>query len=145
MARTHGLSNSREYRCWQAMKARCTNPNRGNYRWYGGSFAAFIADVGRAPSNKHTLDRWPDNSGNYEPGNVRWATQSEQIRNARNRDGMLANLKVHQRRGVPKSSEHRAAMSRGMKGRRKVAWTSERRAAFSAMRKIAVRRERSNG
>jgi len=75
------------------MIKRCTNPNIRFYEDYGGrgitvcdrwlwSYEAFILDVGRKPSSKHTLDR-VDNDRGYEPGNVRWATQSEQLRNRR--------------------------------------------------------------
>jgi hypothetical protein len=50
-------------------------------RWLGhDGFLAFLADVGRRPSPKHSLDRI-DNNGHYEPGNVRWATKIEQARN----------------------------------------------------------------
>jgi len=84
---------SREYRIWAGMKTRCTNPRQSHWELYGGrgitvcdrwlsSFEAFLADVGRAPSPRHTLDRI-DNDGNYEPGNVRWATAAEQVRNSR--------------------------------------------------------------
>ena len=47
------------------------------------SFSAFAADVGEPPSPQHSIDRWPDFNGNYEPGNVRWATAREQGRNRR--------------------------------------------------------------
>jgi hypothetical protein len=49
-------------------------------RWKN-SFADFIADVGRRPGPKYSIDRWPDGNGNYEPGNVRWATSEQQSRN----------------------------------------------------------------
>lgn len=45
-------------------------------------FRYFFADVGPAPPGM-TLDRFPNNDGNYEPGNVRWATQRQQTRNTR--------------------------------------------------------------
>jgi hypothetical protein len=80
-----------EYRCWIAMRTRCNNPNVPHWKWYGGagirvcerwdSFELFLADVGPAPSQKHSLDRYPNSSGNYEPGNVRWATVQEQRNN----------------------------------------------------------------
>lgn len=82
---------SPEYYSWTAMKSRCLNPNAAKFDIYGGrgisvcdrwanSFEAFLADMGRRPSPKHTLDRI-DGDGNYEPGNCRWATPSEQNKN----------------------------------------------------------------
>jgi hypothetical protein len=75
------------------MRARCTNSNTKYWKWYGGlgvkvcpqweDFAVFLADMGAAPTLKHSLDRWPDPAGNYEPGNVRWATRKEQQTNKR--------------------------------------------------------------
>lgn len=78
------------YSCWVSMKARCSNPNVPGYHRYGGrgitvcpqwlTFQGFLADMGERPSPEHTLDRI-NNDGNYEPGNVRWATRKEQSRN----------------------------------------------------------------
>lgn len=87
-----GYSSSPTYRSWCAMITRCTNKNSRMYKEYYGalgitvcprwrSFAAFLADMGERPSEKHSLDRWPNKTGNYEPSNVRWATMSEQCRN----------------------------------------------------------------
>jgi hypothetical protein len=45
------------------------------------SFARFLADVGLRPSYLHTIDRYPNRRGNYEPGNVRWATMKQQQEN----------------------------------------------------------------
>lgn len=85
-----------EYQAWRAMIARCENPKRREWKNYGGrgiavceewryDYPAFLAHVGRRPSADLSIDRWPDPDGNYEPGNVRWATRSQQARNHRKR------------------------------------------------------------
>lgn len=88
----HGMKNTPTYVSWEAMVQRCTNPNHVSYPQYGGvgvaickrwrdSFAAFLEDVGERPGLEYSLDRFPNAAGNYEPGNCRWATQSQQHRN----------------------------------------------------------------
>ena len=82
-----------EFHTWRAMRRRCQDPNDRDYQDYGGrgisvcdrwsSYENFIADMGRKPSKWHSIDRYPDNDGNYEPGNCRWATASQQRRNTR--------------------------------------------------------------
>lgn len=80
-----------EYKAWEQMRNRCVDASHKQWRWYGGKgikvhpewerdFEAFLAHVGPRPSNKHSLDRI-QSGGNYEPGNVRWATWTEQARN----------------------------------------------------------------
>jgi hypothetical protein len=91
--RTHGMSGSPEYKSWVAMKQRCLNPKDASWKNYGGRgikvyglwmlFKNFIVDVGLRPSPEYSLDRYPNNDGNYEPGNVRWATRQQQIDNQR--------------------------------------------------------------
>lgn len=93
--RRHGLSGSGEYRSWAGMIVRCTDPDSAAWEHYGargirvhaawvgrGGFERFVAHVGPRPSPQHSIDRI-DNDGNYEPGNVRWATAKEQARNTR--------------------------------------------------------------
>lgn len=85
-----GTKRSPEYRAWAHMRQRCVNPNDSRYNRYGArgisvcdrwnEFESFIADVGNRPSENHSIDRI-DNNGNCEPGNVRWSTKSEQMRN----------------------------------------------------------------
>jgi hypothetical protein len=93
--RKHGCgvrgNRSQEYGHWKAMRSRCNNKNCAKYERYGGrgiticerwnDFTKFMEDMGPIPSKKHSLDRYPNRNGNYEPGNVRWATSSEQTRN----------------------------------------------------------------
>lgn len=90
----HGLSKMPEYDAWIAIKQRCYNQKNPGFKDYGQrgvrmfsewrrSFEAFYSAVGPRPSPKHSIDRFPDNDGNYEPGNVRWATTAQQHRNTR--------------------------------------------------------------
>ena len=89
-----GVHRVPEYGVWKQMRERCNNPNAKRWKDYGGrgisvcsrwdSFELFLADMGPRPSKLHQIDRWPDNDGNYEPGNTRWATQQQQQRNKRN-------------------------------------------------------------
>lgn len=92
----HGKSRTREYRAWQDILQRCNVPTSSCFdrygargikvcdRWQGkDGFANFYADMGERPSPKHSIDRFPDNDGNYEPGNCRWATSKQQMRNTR--------------------------------------------------------------
>lgn len=83
-----------EYGVWVSMIQRCTNPRRAKFKEYGArgitvcdrwlkSFSNFLDDVGPRPSPSHSLDRFPNNDGHYEPGNVRWATAQQQALNQR--------------------------------------------------------------
>lgn len=85
---------SPELQTWKRMMARCYNPNVERYPNYGGrgirvadewhgkeGFLRFLEHVGPRPSPSHSIDRYPDTNGHYEPGNVRWATTAEQARN----------------------------------------------------------------
>jgi hypothetical protein len=95
---THGHAHanalSPEYVSWRSMRARCMYPSIRNFHRWGGrgitvckrwqsSFENFLADMGPRPSPKHSIDRYPDPDGNYEPGNCRWATTKEQRKNQR--------------------------------------------------------------
>jgi len=90
----HGLSKTKEYAAWTNIRDRCYNKNNKHFYLYGGtgikvcdrwinSFEDFLSDMGKAPTPNHSIDRYPNNSGNYEPLNCRWATTLEQNRNQR--------------------------------------------------------------
>lgn len=93
----HGHASGKatpEYHAWLAMKGRCLNVKNARYKDWGGrgiavcgewieSFEAFLAYVGKRPGRGYSIDRFPDNNGNYEPGNVRWATAKQQRANRR--------------------------------------------------------------
>jgi hypothetical protein len=98
---THGRAGcvdgkcvDRTYRVWVGMLGRCYTPSNNRYKWYGAkgvtvcdrwrySFENFLADMGERPPGL-TLDRWPDKSGPYSPGNCRWATRKQQNSNKDN-------------------------------------------------------------
>jgi hypothetical protein len=89
----HGCAGTPEWIAWNHIIQRCTNPNCREWRNYGArgiticsewrhDFPAFLAHIGHRPTSKHSIERI-HNDGNYEPGNVCWATQREQTRNTR--------------------------------------------------------------
>ena len=82
-----------EYIAWENMLRRCSGRSKDSVYYASRgikvcdqwklSFTNFLRDMGSRPSPRHTLDRI-DNDGDYEPGNVRWATMKQQSRNKRN-------------------------------------------------------------
>ncbi len=91
----HATGYSPEYRAWHHMRERCYNTNNKRYEDYGGrgirvcdrwleSFENFLLDMGLRPSKEHSLDRYPDNDGDYEPDNCRWGTRLQQMNGRRN-------------------------------------------------------------
>ena len=92
----HGLYKHPLYNCWSSIKQRCYNPLASSYKSYGArginmykpwldnpeAFINYVLkNIGPRPKNK-TIDRINNNS-NYEPGNIRWATDEEQAQNKR--------------------------------------------------------------
>ena len=88
-----------EYRVWAGRIKRCTDENNKSFSYYGGrgigvcarwrhgedgasGYECFLADMGRKPSPKHSIDRI-NNDGGYEPSNCRWATHTQQMLNRR--------------------------------------------------------------
>lgn len=116
---------------WYTMKARCFNPNNRKYYRYGGrgitvcprwlSFDNFIADMGRRPSSRHTIERI-SNDGNYEPTNCRWATMKEQGQNT----SIVKFITFHgETRTVTEWAEH-VGVSQGSMSRRLSSWPIDR-------------------
>jgi len=87
------------YNLWHGIKKRCYNPKTKEFKYWGGRGIQMQAEwkdnyplfkqqiletIGDKPSQQYSLDRYPNNDGNYEISNLRWATKSEQNYNSRN-------------------------------------------------------------
>lgn len=136
----HGLSDHRQkmsgYRCWTNMKNRCLNTKTKMYETYGAkgikvcdrwvdSFDNFHSDMGDRPSLKHSLDRYPNKNGNYEPSNCRWATAKEQCRNTNKNvmieiDGVSMCVSEWAEKYNIRPGVIHVRMSRGMDGKKSV-------------------------
>lgn len=90
----HGGAGTPEFSVWKDLINRCTNPTNKDFHNYGGrgirvcdrwlhSFENFYKDMGLRPSKNHSIDRFPNNDGDYEPSNCRWALSHQQSRNTR--------------------------------------------------------------
>lgn len=92
---THGKSKTPEYRTWKSMRQRCESKNNSGYHKYGARgigvcsrwsrFENFYLDMGEKPTPNHSIERI-NNDGDYRPGNCKWATKTEQVRNQRPRN-----------------------------------------------------------
>jgi hypothetical protein len=128
----HGMNKSPEHSVWVGMKQRCYNPKRKDYRWYGAvgvtvcqewrdSFIAFYEHVGPKPSPKHTIDRIDVFRG-YEPGNVRWVLQAQQVENTTVSRLITINGKTQ----TVSAWEREMGLSKGqVKAREGYGWTTE--------------------
>lgn len=102
----HGMSQTRLYRAWDSMKARCYRKTTAPYKNYGDRGIivceewreSFIAFRDWALANGYveglSLDRI-DPNGNYEPKNCRWVTMKVQENNRRNNRRIEFNGKTH--------------------------------------------------
>jgi len=119
--KTHGMKDSSEYSSWIAMKGRCLNKNHKDYVNYGGngiiicknwidSFQKFYEYIGKKEKGQ-SIDRI-DNTKGYEPGNVRWANNSQQQRNKQNSLWLLWNdqkthiMDIAKELGISKGAAH---------------------------------------
>lgn len=95
LKRKYNIINKRIFNIWENMIARCSNPNRKDFKWYGQKGICVCAEwknsfelfqnwaLNNGYDDELTLDRI-DSNGNYKPSNCRWVTIEEQQRNKSN-------------------------------------------------------------
>ena len=116
---------------WKNMIRRCsTDKNNPWFRWYGSrgirvcdrwlTFLHFWNDVKKSWKKGLTLDRI-DNNGNYEPGNVRWITQKQQMNNTRSNHVITVN---GQKRTMTEWGESLGRNGHLIRDRIKIGWSN---------------------
>lgn len=117
--RKHGMWDTPEHKIWCGMKQRCNNPNSVSYPRYGGrgikvckqwddpesGFQTFLGDLGKRPSEKHSLDRI-NNDGDYCPGNCRWTDSTTQQFNRATFKNNTSGVKGVQKDGISWRATH---------------------------------------
>lgn len=132
-SRTHGKTNTAEYKTWCGIKRRCYNPNDSHYHLYGGrgiamseewrlSFAAFLRDMGARPSADYSIERI-DPDGIYSADNCKWLLNSQQANNKRNSIRLTLN---GQTQTLADWSRSTGIPYRSLQARLKNGWTVER-------------------
>lgn len=122
------------HQAWTNMIQRCTNPKRPDFIYYGGrgiqvcaqwrdSFSVFLADMGERPTPGHSIDRFPNQNGNYEPDNCRWATKHEQMQNTRGTRLISFNGATH---GLTEWARQLGMTHSSIQGRLRRGWPIER-------------------
>lgn len=143
LSKTHGMSTHPLYKVWLGQRNRCRNPNSHKWSAYGGrgirfaevwdDFSVWLEYVLALPfygDPKRSLDRI-DNDGNYEPGNLRWATASEQASNRRKKSSSRSTSP-----GVTWSSSHQKWRVRTRKGRHHVGLYATEQEAIAVARTV---------
>lgn len=142
IATHNGSHGAPGYNSWVAMIQRCHNPNNISFHNYGGrgisvcdewrsDFSRFMADVGPRPTGAHSVDRI-DGTRGYEPGNVRWATRTEQSRNRRtSKPVVLAGTKYATHAEL---AEAYGISSELLRGRLRAGWPIGRAVSLAARR-----------
>jgi hypothetical protein len=136
------MSKTPEHKAWRQILARCGSPGASGYENYGGrgirvcaewagSFEAFISDMGLRPSADYSIER-ENTNGNYEPGNCKWATKSEQARNTRRSRTWIV-------LGVAYETAKAAASGTGLGQTTIVRRCNEKREGYSFIKKYEVR------
>lgn len=126
-SKTHGMTNSFEFKAWTSMKKRCLYKSHPAYNLYGGrgiticsewmSFEQFYKDMGNCPYSKGSIDRI-DNTKGYEPSNCRWLSRNLQAKNRRN-------VKLVEGKTIPDLALELGIKYTTLKQRIKAGWTKE--------------------
>jgi len=118
--RTHGMSSTREYKVWKTIKDRCYGINSDCYDRYGGrgivmqynwinnyiEYYNYASKIDGFSDPNKSIDRI-DSNGNYEEGNIKFSTPSQQCANRR----LFKNSKSGYTGVVKKGKKYEATIS----------------------------------